>query len=71
MQNESVPAALWTDGLDEHEGQQVTLQVERSEPNEISIHTFIDGRGSMVSLYFDRESALTFLAKFADALVLR
>lgn len=55
----NVPAALWTEGLGEAEAKQVVLEAERGEDHdEISLHTFIDGRGSMCSFYLSRENAI-------------
>ena len=40
------------------EGEVANVEIERTEPNEVALHTFIDGTGSHISLYWTREQAI-------------
>lgn len=69
-----ITAALWLtagDFEEDHEDTKVMVEVERDEPNEISLHTFIDGRGSLITYTFDREEALNLAAQILNAVRLR
>lgn len=57
-----IDATLWAPNLEgeEWEGERITAEAERTDTNEVAIHTFIDDRGSVVSIYFNRESAIDF-----------
>jgi hypothetical protein len=70
---ERVDAVLWTDGLEEHVGARCVLEVstEDSGPSRVMLHTFIDGRGSMVSFELDRERVIDLAAQLLAAVALR
>lgn len=57
-----ITAEFWsgTDGNAEHEGTRVDLEIERDEgdSSRVSIHTFLNGEGSITSYYVDREHAI-------------
>lgn len=49
---------------EEYEGAMVALDVERPEgEDEVALHLFIDGTGSHVSYYLNRDTALDLAAK--------
>lgn len=61
-----VPTRLWVEDITEAgDVQDVTahVEIEQTEPNEYALHTFVDGKGSLVSFYFDRESVLSLAAR--------
>lgn len=62
---------LWTEGLDGFEGEQIYVEIERSDVDEIALHTFIDGRGSMASIYWTRERAIEMARQLLNAAALR
>lgn len=74
-----VTTRLWVDGesfmengeILEYEGTEVSLDVERSDVNEVAIHLMIDGAGSKCSYYFDREEAADLAAALLKARALR
>lgn len=60
-----VDATLWLqpEDLDQlrgggFEGEKIDLEVERTDRNEVAFHTFIDGKGSYLSIYLNREDAI-------------
>ncbi len=56
-----VDARLWYDAgalNEDFEGDSVALGVERTDRDEVALHLFIDGRGSLCSYYFTREQAV-------------
>lgn len=57
-----IDARLWATNLngEEWEGEPIMAEAERTDVNEVAIHTVIDGTGSHCSLYFDREAAIDF-----------
>lgn len=65
-QRNGIPARLWVGDLGvgqvEIEDKLVGVEIESENPNEVALHTMIDGRGSMASYYFDRESAIALAA---------
>jgi hypothetical protein len=71
-----VPARLWSipdePGEGEREDVDAYLDVESDDggPGRVAIHTFIDGRGSMVSYYLDREAAIQFARMLLQAVEL-
>lgn len=65
-----VDARLWIAAADfdeDLEGYPVNVEVERTEPNEIALHTFIDGEGSRASFYVDRETAIDLASHLLQA----
>lgn len=67
-------ARLWTQ-LDDfekqaYEGDNVNLEVEADSLNRVLLHTFIEGRGSLVSFEFNREDAITLATKLLNAVSL-
>lgn len=56
-------ATLWMDGqegLETYEGNPIMVEAARTDVDEVAIHTFYEGRGSVVSIYFSRERAIEF-----------
>lgn len=66
-----VPARWWLgelgEGSGEIEDKSVVVEVDSEKPNEIALHTMIDGTVSHCSYYFDRESALSLAVKILEA----
>ena len=63
-----IEAELWMDSLAETEAKLVELEVERPDPgSKIAIHTFIDGKGSMVSYYLHPEQAIALARDLLNA----
>lgn len=60
-------AGMW------EEGRTAMVEVERdeSDPGRVTLHTMVDGRGSVTSYYFDREDAIRLANALLDAVVLR
>jgi hypothetical protein len=63
-QDDRVDARLWLTasdlGLtgDDLDLEDINLEIERTDRNEVAFHTFIDGEGSKVSIYVNREDAI-------------
>lgn len=64
LETRRIDATVWAHDLEgeEWEGERVVVEAERTDVNEVAIHTFDrdTGRGSIVSVYFDREAAIDF-----------
>jgi hypothetical protein len=59
-------ARLWAELEGEErtfEGTTANLEVERNDPNSISVHTFINGRGSLITYELTREGAIELATK--------
>lgn len=69
-------AGLWLTASDldadfDAMGASVDLEVERDDADRISLHTFIDGRGSMVTYELTREATIELATKLLAAAQLR
>jgi hypothetical protein len=73
MADERIDAKLWLEAADldlegaDFEGEEISLEVERTDRNEVAFHTFIRGEGSKVSIYVNRDDAIEVARQLLNA----
>lgn len=71
----NISTEFWpmVDGDVEAEGVIATVEIERDEgsPDRIALHTSVDGRGSVTSYYFERDSAIRLAHALLGASLIR